>query len=88
VSRRGLRSSARDQAITSGETLGRRPWKKASGYHQQARVENAFFRYKATIGHDLRARSRGGRRVEASLACNVLNRMTELGRPESSPISR
>jgi hypothetical protein len=70
------------------ETLGRRQWKKASGYHEQARVENAFFRYKSIIGHGLRARSRGGRRVEASLACNVLNRMTELGRPESSAISR
>lgn len=26
--------------------------------------------------------------VEASLTCNVLNQMTELGRPESSAISR
>jgi IS5 family transposase len=88
VSRGRPRSSARDQAITSVETLGRRQWKKASGYHQQARVENAFFRYKTIIGDGLRARSQGGRCVEASLACNVLNRMTELGRPESSALSR
>jgi len=70
------------------EALGRRQWKKASGYHQQARVENAFFRYKTIIGDDLRARSQGGRAVEASLACYVLNRMTERGRPESRAISR
>ncbi len=88
VSRSRPRSRARDQAITSVETLGRRQWKKASGYHRQARVENAFFRYKTIIGAGLRARSRGGRRVEARLACSVLNRMTELGRPESSAISR
>jgi len=88
VSRGRPRSSARDQAITSVETLGLRQWKKASGYRRQARVENAFFRYKSIIGDGLRARSRGGRRVEASLACSVLNRMTELGRPESSAISR
>jgi hypothetical protein len=24
--------------------IGRRRWKKASGYHRQARVENTFFR--------------------------------------------
>ena len=88
VCRSRPRSSARDRAITSVETLGRRQWKKASGYHQQARVENAFFRYKSIIGDGLRARSPRGRGVEASLACNVLNRLTELGRPESSAISR
>jgi len=88
VSRRRPRSSARDRAIADVEALGRRQWKKASGYHQQARVENAFFRYKTIIGDGLRARSQGGRAVEASLACHVLNRMTELGRPESRAISR
>ena len=31
----------------------------------------------------LRARSRGGRVAESVVACNVLNQMTELGRPES-----
>ena len=28
---------------------GRRRWKKTSGYHGQARVENAFFRYKSIL---------------------------------------
>ncbi len=88
VSRRGPRSDARDRAITAVQALGRHQWKKASGYHRQARVENAFFRYKSIIGDGLRARSRGGRSVEARLACRVLNRMTALGRPQSSAISR
>ena len=88
VSRHGPRSSVRDRTISDVETLGRREWQKASGYHRQARVENAFFRYKSIIGDGLRARSGGGREVEASLACRVLNRMTALGRPESSAISR
>ena len=68
--------------------LGRRRWKKASGDHQQARVENAFFRYKSIVGDCLRARSSSGQRREAVLACNVLNRMTELGRPVSCRIGR
>ncbi len=59
-----------------------------SGYHRQARVENAFFRYKSIIGEALRARTPGGQEAEAVLACNVLNRMTELGRPESCSIGR
>jgi len=88
VSRRRPRSRARDRAITTVEMLGRRQWTQTSGSHQQARVEHAFFRYTSSIGEGLRARSRGGRDVEASLACTVLNRMTERGTPESSAISR
>ena len=35
VSRHGPRSPARDRTITSVKKLGRRRWKKASGYHRQ-----------------------------------------------------
>ena len=45
VSRRKPRSSARDRTINKVKKLGRRRWKKESGYHRQARVETAFFRY-------------------------------------------
>ncbi len=68
--------------------MGRRRWKKTSGYHRQARVENAFFRYKSIIGDGLRARSPGGQVAEALVACNVLNQMTDLGRPDSYAIGR
>ena len=88
LSRRGARSGARDRTIRRVKALGRRRWKKASGYHQQARVEHAFFRYKSIVGDCLRARSSSGQRREAVLACNVLNRMTELGRPVSYRIGK
>ena len=88
VSRRRPRSRARDRTITDVRTLGRRRWKKGAGYQLQARVENAFFRYKSILGDRLRARSRGGRVAESVVACNVLNQMTELGRPESYSIGR
>ena len=88
LSRRGARSGARDRTIRRVKALGRRRWKKASGYHQHARVENAFFRYKSIVGDGHRARSSSGQRREAVLACNVLNRMTELGRPVSYRIGR
>ena len=62
--------------------------RKEVGYHRQARVENAFFRYKSILGDRLRSRTRAAQAVESVLACNVLNRMTELGRPESFAIDR
>ena len=65
VSRRKPRSSARDRTINKMKKIGCRRWKKEAGYHRQARVENAFFRYKAIIGCGLRARSPGGRATEA-----------------------
>ena len=66
--------------------IGHRRWKKESGYHQQARVENTFFRYKSIIGHRLRARHPKSQEAEALIACNILNRMLTRGRPESFPI--
>ena len=63
--------------------MRRRRWQKEAGYHRQARVENAFFRYKTIFGGRFRARAPAGQVVEARVACNILNEMTELGRPES-----
>ena len=73
VTPRGPRAAARDRTITQVTQLGRRAWKKASGYHQQARVENAFFRYKSILGDGLRARSPAGQTIETVLAYNSLN---------------
>ncbi len=88
VSGYGPRSPARDRTITLVKQLGRRRWKKASGYHRQGRVENAFFRYKSIIGDGLRARSPAGQGSEAVLGCEILNRMIALGRPVSYRIGR
>ena len=88
VSGHGPRSPARDRTIMLVKQLGRRRWKKASGYHRQSRVENAFFRYKSIIGDGLRARSPAGQGSEVVLGCEILNRMTALGRPVSYRIGR
>ena len=88
VSGHGPRSPARDRTIMLVKTLGRRRWKKASGYHRQDQVENTFFRY--TVHH----RSWSSRPEsswegsEAILGCEILNRMTALGRPVSYRIGR
>ena len=88
VSGHGPRSPARDRTITLVKQLGRRQWRKASGYHRQGRVENTFFRYKSIIGDGLRARSPAGQGSEAVLGCEILNRMIALGRPVSYRIGR
>ena len=83
VSRRRPRSTARDRTVTAVKAIGRRRWKKASGYHRQARVKNAIFRYKSIIGDRLRARRLRAQETESVIACSILNRMTELSRPAS-----
>jgi IS5 family transposase len=84
--RRGPRPGTRDRTIMRVKEIGRRRWKKESGYHRQARVENAFFRYKSIIGDRLRARHPRSQETEALIACNILNRMITLGGPESFAI--
>ena len=88
VSGHGPRSPARDRTITVVKQLGRRRWKKTSGSHRQSRVENTFFHYTSIIGDGLRARSPTGQGSAVVLGCEILNRMTELGRPVSYRIGR
>jgi len=84
--RQSKRPSARDRTVRRVRKVERRQWKKESEYHQQARVENTFFRYKSIIGDRLRARHPKSQKAEAVIAGNILNRMTEFGRPESFAI--
>ncbi len=88
VSHRRPRSVARDRTVKRVQAIGRRRWKKEAGSHRQARVQNVFFRYTSIIGDGLRARSAVGQEAEAVLACTVLNRMRDLGRPASYAIRR
>ena len=58
-------------------------WQKASGYTVRSRVEAAIGRYEQVIGDGLRFRKDERRASEVAVAVQVLNRMTELGRPIS-----
>ena len=83
ASRRRPRSAARDRTIRRVAEIGRRQWKKESGYHRQGTVDKALFRYETVIASSLRARHADAQKTEAPIACSVLNRMLGLGRPES-----
>ena len=73
----------REAALQRIREVGRREWQKESGYRQQARVENGFFRYKSVLEGGLKARNREAQRREAAIGCHILNRMAEVGRPKS-----
>jgi hypothetical protein len=73
----------RNRAIRRIAEVGRRQWRKESGAHQQARAENAMFRYKHIIGDRLRSRSPERQQTEAMIGVNILNRITTLGMPDS-----
>ena len=68
--------------------LGRRQWKHASGYLGQACTENAYYGHKSIIDDGLRARSRVDETSRRAFRAMSLNRMAELGRPESFAINR
>jgi Transposase DDE domain len=78
--------SQRDQHLLVIEHEGRFAWKRTSGYYAQSQAENAFSRFKRTFGGGLRAKRDASQGREASLACQLLNRMLELGRPQSYAI--
>jgi len=71
----------RDEIIRQMRKLGRKGWKKAVNYHQRSLVETAIFRYKTCFGDKLRARNLVNQQIEAFMACNTLNRFTQLGMP-------
>jgi hypothetical protein len=77
----------RDQHLLAIEREGRFAWKRTSGYYAQSHAENAFARFKRTFGDRLRTKRDESQEREASLACQLLNRMLELGHPQSYPVS-
>jgi hypothetical protein len=77
----------RDQHLQAIAETGRMGWQKASGYNIRARAEAAVSRYKRVIGDTLRSQTDGRQATEVAIAVGVLNRMLELGRPESVRIA-
>ncbi len=66
--------------------MARPRWKRESGYYKQSHAEGACSRHKRAFGGRLRARHDEARRREAELTCVLLNRMSEMGQPESYPV--
>ena len=77
----------RDRHLRLIAEKGRMGWQKATGYNARARAEAAISRYKRVIGDGLHARTDRRRATEVNVGVHALNRMLELGRPESVRIA-
>src|SRR3982751_4935302 len=77
----------RDRHLHLIAEKGRMGWQKASGYNARARAEATIGRFKRVIGDGLRSHTDERRATEMDVAVQVLNRMLELGRPESVRIA-
>jgi hypothetical protein len=73
----------RDRHIQAIAEQGRMGWQKTSGYNARAGVEGTMSRYKRIIGDTLRSHTRPAQETETRIAVTVLNRMLDLGRPQS-----
>src|SRR3954466_7921400 len=73
----------RDGHIQAIAGKGRMAWQRDSGYNQRAGVEGQFARWKQVIGDGLRFHSDEARATEVAIAAQVLNRMLDLGCPNS-----
>ncbi len=73
----------RDRHLQQIAKHGRMAWQKASGYTKRARAETGMSRFKQVIGDGLRSHTDERRTTEVDVAVHVLNRMLELGRPNS-----
>jgi hypothetical protein len=76
----------RDENLREIRKLGRKQWKLKSSYHKRSLVECAFFRLKTIFSDKLKSRIAETQKIEATVRCLALNRMTKLGMPHSYPV--
>ncbi|MCW2239686.1 hypothetical protein [Azospirillum canadense] len=73
----------RDRHLRSIAEHGRMAWQKACRNNVRAPVEAVFRRWKRVLGDGLRFRTEERRKAEIAIAIRMLNRMLDLGRPDS-----
>lgn len=77
---------ARDEALRRIEQIGLAAWKVEVGYHRRSLAETMMFRMKTTFGDRLSGRTGARQQTDVRVRCAALNRMTQLGMPESYPV--
>jgi hypothetical protein len=76
----------RNQVLERIDQVGRQQWKQESGYHRRSLAETTMFRFKTIFGARLRRRRFDNQAVELFLKCAALNRMIQLGKPDSCKV--
>lgn len=77
----------RDEHLRAIRRKGRKRWKEEAGYHRRSLAETTVFRFKTLFGGQLMARHPDSQFVEVRIKCRALNMMTQLGMPDSVPMS-
>lgn len=75
--------STRDENIRRISEVGRAQWKQESEYYQQSLAETTMSRLKTIFSGRLTARGFEAQACEMLVWCAALNRMTQLGMPDS-----
>ena len=73
----------RDQNLRRIRKVGRAAWKRESNYHRRSLAETTMFRLKLIFGGRASARSFNGQAAQLLVRCAALNRITQLGMPDS-----
>ncbi len=73
----------RDENLRRIRQVGRKTWKVESDYHRRSLAETAVFRFKIIFGNTLSTRTLNRQITEAGIKAVALNRMTQLGMPDS-----
>lgn len=73
----------RDENLRQIWRVGRKRWKKESGYHIRSLAETGVYRFKTIFSDHLSARDTDHQEVEVKLKCKILNKMTDMGMPDS-----
>lgn len=74
---------ARDENLRAIRRMGRKKWKRESGYHRRSIAETTMFRLKCIFGGSLSSRQFDNQAVELFLQCAALNRMIQICKPQS-----
>ncbi|THT96067.1 IS5 family transposase [Lampropedia puyangensis] len=80
--RKGVAFAHRNEAVMACRRLGRAIWKDWSGYHRRSLVETKMHCFKR-LGEKVMARTFERQVTELNVRASILNRFTELGRPNT-----
>lgn len=83
----GTGPTDRDRHIADIQVRGRIAWQRTTGYTRRSRGETQMGRWKRVIGATLSARRLASQKTEAKIGVRILNRMTDLGRPQFERIT-
>ena len=76
----------RNEILEQIDAVGRKQWKKNSGYHQRSLSETAMYRFKVIFGPLLYSRKLSTQKNEAALKIKLINIMTAQGMPISRKV--